>query len=86
MNSKLYAVIAGVGPGTGSAIAKKFAQSYSVVLLARNKSSLEPVAREITEAGGIAICAEADVTKRETIDDAIKSAERTLGDGSRCVV
>lgn len=86
MNRKLYTIIAGVGPGTGSAIAKKFANAYPVVLLARNTKTLDSIAKDITSAGGIAICCEADVTKRETIEKAIQKAEQELGEGSSCAV
>lgn len=86
MKRNLYTIIAGVGPGTGSAIAKKFAGAYTVVLLARNTKNLESIAQSITGAGGNAICVEADVTKRETIENAIKSAEQQLGDGAQCAV
>lgn len=86
MNRKLYTIIAGVGPGTGAAIAKKFARTYPVVLLARNTKSLEAIAQEIKGEGGVAICCEADVTKREAIESAIRSAEEQLGEGSSCAV
>lgn len=86
MSRNLYTIIAGVGPGTGAAIAKKFASTYPVVLLARNTKNLEPVAQSITSAGGTAICVEADVTKRETIENAIRSAEQQLGEGAQCAV
>lgn len=59
---KLIAIIAGVGPGTGSAIARRFAQAYPVVLLARSQQSLDPVAQEITQNGGSAIGIPTDVT------------------------
>lgn len=86
MSRSLYTIIAGVGPGTGAALAKKFALTYPVVLLARNTSNLEPVARDITNAGGVVICVEADVTRRETIEGAIRNAEKQLGEGSSCAV
>ncbi|KAJ5370736.1 uncharacterized protein N7496_006828 [Penicillium cataractarum] len=59
---KLIAIIAGVGPGTGSAVARRFAQAYPVVLLARSQQSLDPVTREIKENGGSAISIPTDVT------------------------
>ncbi|KAJ5504570.1 hypothetical protein N7463_007444 [Penicillium fimorum] len=43
------AVIAGAGPGTGSAIARRFAKAYPVVLLARSQSSLGPLVSDITQ-------------------------------------
>ncbi|KAL9118957.1 MAG: hypothetical protein Q9187_004489 [Circinaria calcarea] len=51
-SAALPALIAGVGPGTGAAIARKFAQSYPVILLARNAASYEPIVKEINDNGG----------------------------------
>lgn len=85
-NRTLYTIIAGVGPGTGSAIARRFARVYPVVLLARNTKSLEEVAGLIRGDGGVAICCEADVTRRETVEGAIRRAEEELGSGVGCAV
>lgn len=42
------AVVAGVGPGNGAAIARRFAAAgYAVALLARNRDALDPLAKEI---------------------------------------
>jgi short-subunit dehydrogenase len=48
--SKPIAVIAGAGPGIGAALAHRFADAYEIVLLARQKSTLNAVAREIESA------------------------------------
>jgi len=45
MASKLIAIIAGVGPGTGAAVAKKFAASYPVVLLGTESGQLRVASR-----------------------------------------
>ena len=42
-----FAIIAGVGPGTGAAVARKFALSYPVVLMARNPENYNSLVSEI---------------------------------------
>lgn len=46
MSEKLC-VITGVGPGTGSALVRKFAERYRVVMIARNESRLLELAAEV---------------------------------------
>ena len=41
------AIIAGVGPGTGAAVARKFALTYPVVLMARNPDNYSSLVDEI---------------------------------------
>jgi NAD(P)-dependent dehydrogenase (short-subunit alcohol dehydrogenase family) len=60
--SKAIAFIAGAGPGTGGAVARRFAQLYPVVLLARSHLSLDPLVKDITQSGGSAIGIPIDVT------------------------
>ena len=38
-------VVTGVGPGTGAALARRFAGNYRVALLARNAERLEKIVR-----------------------------------------
>ncbi|KAJ5338894.1 hypothetical protein N7452_005622 [Penicillium brevicompactum] len=59
---KPIAIIAGAGPGTGSAVARRFALSYPVVLLARSQQSLDPLVDDITQNGGSAMGIPTDVT------------------------
>lgn len=59
---KFIAIIAGAGPGTGSAVARRFAQAYPVVVLSRSQSSLDPLVRDITQSGGHALAVPTDVT------------------------
>lgn len=64
------AIIAGVGPGTGAAVARRFAQKYPVVLLARSASNYEPVVDEINKSGGKAVGISADITDEESVKGA----------------
>ena len=65
--SKPIAIIAGAGPGTGSAVARRFALAYPVVLLARSQQSLDPLVTEITKNGGSAIGVPTDVTSASSM-------------------
>jgi NAD(P)-dependent dehydrogenase (short-subunit alcohol dehydrogenase family) len=75
--SPLYALIAGVGPGTGRSCALRFARTYPVILLARRTESLTPVVEEIRASGGRAVGIAADVSDASSLDAAIKAATTT---------
>ena len=50
---KRVAVVAGVGPGIGAALARRFSEAgYAVAMLARNPDTLDAVEREIDGACG----------------------------------
>ena len=76
---KLIAIIAGVGPGTGTAVARRFAQAYPVVLLARSQQSLDPVAQEITQNGGSAIGIPTDVTSASGMTSTMDQVKSHFG-------
>lgn len=84
--SQLYAVIAGVGPGTGAAVAKKFAQAYPVILLGRTLSKLKPIEQEIVNDGGQAISIEADVSRKDSMENALQAVTAEIGSGYHCAV
>ena len=85
-NTKAYAIIAGVGPGTGAAIARKFAKAYSVVLLARSTSSFTELAKEINDSGGRAVGVATDVSSPESIQNVLKEIDAKFGADSTCAV
>ncbi|KAF3936153.1 hypothetical protein ABW19_dt0201823 [Dactylella cylindrospora] len=74
-SKKALAVIAGVGPGTGTAIAKKFASLYNVVLLARSPSSYETAANEINSSGGSALGLPVDVLDEASVSNVFKTVD-----------
>lgn len=74
------AIIAGVGPGTGAAVARRFAQTYPVVLLARSASNYEPVVDEINKSGGKAVGISADITNEESVNGAFDQIKKDGGD------
>lgn len=73
MSKKPFAVIAGVGPGTASFVARRFAKAYPVVLLARNPDNYEPLVKEIKGDGGEAIGISTDVSDEESVKSAFKT-------------
>jgi len=77
MNSgKPVAVVTGVGPGTGAAIARRFSQGgYAVAMLARTRERLAMLEREFANAKGYPC----DVTDETQIDSALEAIRRDLG-------
>jgi NAD(P)-dependent dehydrogenase (short-subunit alcohol dehydrogenase family) len=74
------AIVAGVGPGTGAALARAFArEGYAVGLLSRRAESSKQVAEEIFHAAGKALAVPADVTNRQSVLSAVAHIRRTLG-------
>ncbi|CAG8959841.1 hypothetical protein HYFRA_00001750 [Hymenoscyphus fraxineus] len=84
MTSKIYAVIAGVGPGTGAAVARKFAEAYSVVLLARSAENYESLVGEINGKGGSAIGISTDVSSVESVKNAFRVIDEKFGKDASC--
>ena len=75
MASKAFAVVAGVGPGTGAAVARRFAQAYPVVLLARKPENFEGLVEEINKSGGKAIGISTDVSSQDSVKAAFKKID-----------
>lgn len=73
------AIIAGAGPGTGAAIAKRFAQAYPVVVLARSQSSLDPLVQEIQNGGQTALGIPTDVANVDSMHKAIEKVKAKFG-------
>ncbi|KAL4780341.1 hypothetical protein BJX76DRAFT_338240 [Aspergillus varians] len=72
MATKPLAIIAGVGPGTGASIARKFAQTYSVVVLARTATNYDGVVNEINSSGGQALGISTDVSDSSSVQSAFE--------------
>lgn len=69
-------IISGVGPGTGSALARRFADGgYRVALLARNEERIAALAEEIAGAKAYPC----DVSDPQQIETAAAAIERDLG-------
>jgi NADP-dependent 3-hydroxy acid dehydrogenase YdfG len=70
------ALVTGVGPGTGAAIARRFgAGGWRVAMLARNADRLAALEAEIAGSKAYAC----DVTDAAALDAAVSAAERDLG-------
>jgi NAD(P)-dependent dehydrogenase (short-subunit alcohol dehydrogenase family) len=69
-------VITGVGPGTGSALARRFARGgYRVAMLARNTERLSALERELTDSRAY-VC---DVSDGAQVEATLDKIERDLG-------
>ncbi|EXJ84598.1 7-alpha-hydroxysteroid dehydrogenase [Capronia epimyces CBS 606.96] len=81
-SQKAWAVIAGVGPGTGASVARRFAQDYSVALLARKPANFDPVVAEINAAGGKAIGISTDCSDGKSVKAAFEQLKKEIGGGT----
>src|SRR5260370_27698433 len=72
----LVALVTGVGPGTGAAIARRFAHGgYAVAMLARNRERLGVLEREIANSHAY----QCDVTDEAQLDSTIQAIRSGLG-------
>lgn len=77
MNQQMpVALVTGVGPGTGAAIARRFAQGgYAVAMLARNRERLALLQHEIADSRAYPC----DVTDEAQLDSTIAAIRADLG-------
>ncbi|KAK3315014.1 hypothetical protein B0H66DRAFT_480632 [Apodospora peruviana] len=80
MASKFFAIVAGVGAGTGRSVALRFAQAYPVVLLARKPESYTDIVAEISAAGGQAMGIAADTSDTQAVASALDEIKKLWGD------
>ncbi len=75
-NTNPVVVVTGVGPGTGAAIVRRFAQGgYAVAMLARNRERLAQLEREIPGARAYPC----DVTDEARLDATLEAVRAELG-------
>jgi NAD(P)-dependent dehydrogenase (short-subunit alcohol dehydrogenase family) len=75
-NTNPIAVVTGTGPGTGSAIVRRFSRGgYQVAMLARNRDRLDKLEREIPNAHAYAC----DVTDEAQLDSTVEAIRADLG-------
>lgn len=74
------ALVAGVGDGLGSAIARRFARAgYQTVLVARKLERLERIANDIEREGGRGIAYVADVREESAVSKLFDDVEAEVG-------
>ncbi len=80
MNGKVAAIL-GVGPGLGSAVARRFAsEGFAVALMARKEESVAGVREEIEGQGGTALPVAADATDPPSVEVAFGRVRDEVGD------
>jgi NAD(P)-dependent dehydrogenase (short-subunit alcohol dehydrogenase family) len=73
-------VVVGVGPGTGAAVARRFArEGYRLGLIARSQANLDSVAAAIAEGGGEARAFVADAADASSLEGALGRVREELG-------
>ncbi|KAK4241055.1 hypothetical protein C8A03DRAFT_12650 [Achaetomium macrosporum] len=77
-SKSFYAVVAGVGAGTGRSVALRFARSYPVVLLARKPESYADIVSEIKQQGGEALGISTDVSDAQSVAAAFETIKKEL--------
>ncbi|KAH7155213.1 short chain dehydrogenase [Dactylonectria estremocensis] len=77
-SAPFFAVVAGAGPGTGRAVALKFAKTYAVVVLARSPESYNDTVAEIKKAGGHALGISTDVADAASVNSAFETIKKEL--------
>jgi NAD(P)-dependent dehydrogenase (short-subunit alcohol dehydrogenase family) len=75
-SKNFFAVIAGVGAGTGRSLSLKFAQTYPVVLLSRSSNSYSDIVEEIKSSGGQAVGISTDVTDPASVKSAFETIKK----------
>lgn len=83
MTAQPFVVVAGVGPGLGASVARRFAKAYPVVLLSRGTDKFEKLAQEINVQGGKAVGISADVSSAESLTSAFQQIEKEFP-GAHC--
>lgn len=72
LKTRPIAIIAGAGEGTGASIARRFAKSYNVVLLARSQATVNTVLASVQAQGGDGIAIPTDVADIASVANAFK--------------
>ena len=80
MNGKVAAIL-GVGPGLGTAVARRFArEGFAVALMARKEESVAEAREEIEAEGGTALPVTADATDPSSVKTAFGRVRDEIGD------
>jgi NAD(P)-dependent dehydrogenase (short-subunit alcohol dehydrogenase family) len=77
---KKVAVVTGVGPGLGASLARRFAESYAVAIIARKADYLKGLAGEIRGSGATVLDLTCDVGDRMQVTEAFCKIRAELGE------
>jgi NAD(P)-dependent dehydrogenase (short-subunit alcohol dehydrogenase family) len=80
MTEKKVVVVTGVGPGLGASLARRFAESYAVAIIARKADYLKGLAGEIRGSGATVLDLTCDVGNRTQVTEAFRKIRAELGD------
>jgi NAD(P)-dependent dehydrogenase (short-subunit alcohol dehydrogenase family) len=80
MTEKKVAVVTGVGPGLGASLARRFAESYAVAIIARKAHYLKGLAGEIRGSGATVLDLTCDVGDRTQVTEAFCKIRAELGE------
>lgn len=74
------AIVVGVGPGLGAALARRFAQAgHPIAMVARSRDFIDPLAAQIQKNGGRALALTADVGDAAQVGRAFQAVRAKLG-------
>jgi NADP-dependent 3-hydroxy acid dehydrogenase YdfG len=74
------AIVTGASSGIGEATAREFAHAGAIVVLAaRRKERLDRLAKEICDAGGVALAVQTDITRISQIKNLVKRTMAEFG-------
>ena len=73
------AAVVGVGPGLGAALARRFAQTYAVAIIARKAEYLKSLAAELGATGAQILEVPADIGDRAQVEAAFTLIRERLG-------
>jgi len=80
MSERKVAVVLGVGPGLGAAVARRFARAgFAIGLMARGQDKLTPVQEEIKKSGGTALSIPTDATDPASVAAGFAQVHDKLG-------
>src|SRR5262249_40809321 len=74
------AVVVGVGPGLGAALARRFVTAYSVAILARKGDYLKELAADLRQSGGTVVDLTCDVSNATRIAETFRAIRAKLGE------
>ncbi len=73
--NKDVCLISGVGPGTGSALARRFSETHRVAMIARSEDRLKELTEELPEARGYPC----DVTDTDALKNTLSTIREEMG-------